>query len=50
MTSTMERKDYPQNDVPLGSILLNVVGCVLNVVYRLILLRDQDAHLQSCVS
>jgi len=37
-------------DVPLGSILLNVVGRVLNVVYRLVLLVDQNAHLQSYIS
>lgn len=36
-------------DVPLGSILLDVVGRILDVVYRLVLLSDQDAHLRSYV-
>ena len=41
---------FLEYDAPLGGILFNVVGCVLDVVYRLILLSDQDAHLQSRVS
>lgn len=39
----------PERDAPLGSILLDVMGRILDVVYRLILLVDQDAHLQSHV-
>lgn len=39
-----------QCDVPLGCILLNIVSRILDVVYRLVLLSDQDAHLKSHVS
>jgi len=33
MTSMMETGDVPECDVPLGSILLNVLGRILDVVY-----------------
>lgn len=46
----MMKKTFPEYDAPLGSILFNVMGCVLDVVHRLILLSDQNAYLQSCVS
>ena len=39
-----------QYDVPLRCVLFDVMGCVLDVVYRLILLVDQNAHLKSSVS
>ena len=36
----MKRKDVPGRDIPLGGILLDVMGRILNVVYRLVLLSD----------
>ena len=44
------KRDLFLNGVPFAGILLNVVGCVLDVVYRLVLLSDQHAHLLSLVS
>lgn len=44
MTLVIEEK-FTICDAPLSSILLNVVSGILNVVYRLVLLRDQGAHL-----